>query len=62
MKKLIYGLKQAPVKFNKKLTTFLKKERMTQLKTEQYIFKSEFNSLILEIYVDDGIIIGQNHK
>lgn len=60
LKKSLYGLKQAPLKWNERFTNFLRKRRLKQLKTEQCIFKRENNTLILGIYVDDGIIIGKD--
>lgn len=55
----MYGLKQAPCLWNKKFTSFLKNEGMTQLKSDQCIFKNKVNDLYLAIHVDDGILIGK---
>lgn len=57
LKKALYGLKLAPSKWNKRLT-FLKKEDMTQLKSDQCIFRNA-RSLYLAIHVNDGIIMNK---
>lgn len=62
LKKALYGLKQAPMLWNKTFKSFLKLQGLYQLNTEQCIFKSKSNELILAIYVDDGIIIGKSEK
>lgn len=60
LNKALYGLKQAPLKWNQHFTTFLKTKRLKPTNTEPCIYKTDDNSLILAIYVDDGLIIGQN--
>lgn len=60
LNKALYGLKQAPLRWNQRFTTFLKTEGLKPTKTEPCIYKTDDNSLILAIYVDDGLIIGQN--
>lgn len=60
LKKSFYGLKQSPIRWNIKLTTTLKNNGLTQLKTEPYIFTNDEKTLFLAIYVDDGILIGEN--
>jgi hypothetical protein len=62
LKKTSYELRQAPSRWNKKLTIFLKEESLNQLKTDQCIFKNNTNSLFTAIHVDDGIIIGENER
>ncbi|KMQ90514.1 retrovirus-related pol polyprotein from transposon tnt 1-94 [Lasius niger] len=57
LKKALYGPKLAPFKWNKRLT-FLKKEDMTQLKSDQCIFRNA-RSLYLAIHVNDGIIMNK---
>lgn len=54
----LYGLKQAPLKWNQRLTIFLKKHGLVSLLTEKCVFKNEDGSIILAIYVDDGIVVG----
>ncbi|PNF42902.1 hypothetical protein B7P43_G12889 [Cryptotermes secundus] len=56
LKKALYGLRQAPSKWNKKLTTFLKEEGLNQLKSDQCIFKNDADSVFMAIHVDDGKI------
>lgn len=60
LEKSLYGLKQASMKFNEKFTTFLKSLGMEQIKSERCIFKTENGNIILAIYVDDGLLIGQD--
>jgi hypothetical protein len=44
------------------LTTFLKQEGLSQLKSDQCILKNDANSLFIAIYVDDGIIMGKDER
>lgn len=60
LKKSLYGLKQAPLQWNIKFSEFLKKTGFIQLKTERCIFKTDDSSIILALYVDDGIIFSKN--
>lgn len=60
LQKALYGLKQAPQKWNRKFIEILRKQSLIQLKTEKCIFKTEQSSIILAIYIDDGILIGKN--
>lgn len=62
LKKALYGLKQAPLCWNRKFTEFLQKLNFKQLENENCIFRNKRNSLILGIYVDDGIILGSNES
>jgi len=62
LKKTLYGLKQAPLRWNIRFTNFLKEKNFTSLKNEQCIFKKNNEDLILGIYVDDGILIGNNSQ
>jgi hypothetical protein len=62
LKKTLYGLRQAPSRWNKKLTKFLKEKGLNQLKSDQCIFKNNTNNLYLAIHVDDGIIKGENER
>lgn len=59
LKKSLYGLRQAPCNWNKKLSSTLQKLNMVQLKSDPCIFRSSDGKLILGIHVDDGIIIAQ---
>ena len=60
--KSLYGLKQASVNWNERFARFLKQNDLEQLKTDQCIFKHKKGSLVLAIYVDDGIVIGKSMK
>ncbi|GJQ88176.1 hypothetical protein Trydic_g13174 [Trypoxylus dichotomus] len=60
LKKSLYGLKQAPIKWNELFTSFLRKNGLKALETQRCIFKNDDGTLILAIYVDDGILIGNN--
>jgi len=60
LKKALYGLKQAPLRWNIRFTNYLREKNFESLKSEQCIFKSKDKELILGIYVDDGILIGNN--
>lgn len=62
LKKALYGLKQAPMKWNQTFTAALKTKGLTPLKNEQCIFKNKFGTLILGIYVDDAILLGDNKE
>lgn len=55
--KALYGLKQAPLKWNERFSTFLKQEGLAALKSEQCIFVNKERTLILGIYVDDGVLL-----
>jgi len=60
LKKALYGLRQAPLRWNKRLTDFLRSEGLIQLKNDQCIFKTADNNLYLAIHVDDGLIVAKN--
>ena len=62
LKKAIYGLKQAPQQWFKRLTDFLKSEGLIQLKTDQCVFKSANTKLFVGIHVDDGLAIGNRSE
>ena len=48
------------MKWNQRLTSFLKEKGLSQLKTEQYVFKDAKSEIFLAIHVDDSILIGKN--
>lgn len=60
LKKALYGLKQAPLRWNIKFTNFLKEKGFQSLESEQCLFTKKDCELIMAIYIDDGIIIGNN--
>ncbi|GJQ69462.1 hypothetical protein Trydic_g14423 [Trypoxylus dichotomus] len=60
LKKSLYGLKQISLKWNELFTSFLRNNGLKALETQRCIFKNDDGTLILAIYVDDGILIGNN--
>lgn len=60
LNRAMYGLKQTPSTWNKKLTSLLKQEGMIQLRSDQCIFKNVSKCLYLAIHVDNGIIMGRD--
>jgi hypothetical protein len=60
LQKSLYGLKQTPLKWNQRFSTFLKKKDLEPLKTGQCIYVKRDRTLILAFYVDDGILLGKN--
>jgi len=60
LKKAIYGLKQAPLRWNIRFTNFLFKKGFVSLNSEQCLFKKKNNEIILAIYVDDGLLVGSD--
>ncbi|UYV80232.1 K02A2.6-like, partial [Cordylochernes scorpioides] len=62
LRKGLYGLKQAPLKWNERLKTFLKSQDFIQLKSEPCLFKTNKGNMYLAIYVDDGILMGDNEE
>jgi hypothetical protein len=57
LKKALYGLKQASRSWNKTLVKYLLEIKFRQLKSDNCIFFN--NSLIIAVYVDDILILGQ---
>jgi hypothetical protein len=60
--KSIYGLKQSPRCWNKRITKFLENEKYNQSKADPCVFIKENNKkekTIIAIYVDDCFIIGK---
>lgn len=60
LKKALYGLKQAPLRWNEHFTNFLKQIGLTPLNIEQCIFRNEKRNIFLAVYVDDGLVIGED--
>ena len=60
LQKALYGLRQAPLQWYKKLTIFLKNE----LKSDKCVFKigKGKQTLYLAIHVDDGLILGEDES
>lgn len=61
LKKALYGLKQASLKWNDHLTNVLKRYGLFAINIEKCIFKNADSSIILAIYVDDGLIVGSDY-
>lgn len=60
LNKALYGLKQAPVIWNKTFINVMKENGLSAIQTEQCIFKNKDGTIIIAIYVDDGIAIGED--
>lgn len=62
LKKGLYGLKQAPRQWNERINNFFKKHSYRQSKADNCVYvKQDKDSLtICVIYVDDGLISGNN--
>lgn len=60
--KSLYGLRQSPKRWNEKFLKSMSEVGFTQAKNEPCILKNWNSSIIIGIYVDDGIIIGPNEK
>lgn len=62
LNKALYGLKQAPVTWNRKFTQVLNQKGLEPTMNEKCIFKNEDGSVVLALYVDDGILIGKDKE
>lgn len=62
LNKSLYGLKQAPRQWNVKFDTFLKTFNLEQSKIDRCIYYNTNRTMILAIYVDDGIVISEDKK
>lgn len=60
LRKSLYGLKQAPRQWNKKFDTFLKHFDLNQSEVDRCLYYNSDRSLLLIIYVDDGLAAGRN--
>ncbi|KAF6213070.1 hypothetical protein GE061_010784 [Apolygus lucorum] len=60
LEKALYGLRQAPACWNKRLTTTLQRMGLNPLKTEQCVFVNSDHTMFLAVHVDDGIIAGKS--
>lgn len=58
LQKTLYGLKQAPFKWNELFTKCLEQYGLTQTKSDRCIFSN--GKMHLAIFVDDGILVGNN--
>ena len=63
LKKALYDLKQAPLKWNIKFTNFLKEKDFEVVSSEQCLLRRINTEMVLGIYVDDGLLVGTDiHK
>lgn len=62
LRKALYGLRQAPIKWNETFTNTLRQRGLESLENEQCIFKNKSGTLILGIYVDDAILLGRDKE
>ena len=64
LKRSLYGLKQSTRCWNRCFTKFLKKFNLKATNADPCVFTSQDNNekLILAIYIDDGLIVSQNHE
>lgn len=60
LNKALYGLKQAPITWNKTFTKTMLKLGLIPTKTDRCVFTNTSKSVIIAIYVDDGLAISTN--
>lgn len=60
--KSIYGLKQAPKAWNTKISNLLEKWKLHASDDDPCVFYNEERSIILAIFVDDGLITGKSKQ
>lgn len=60
LQKFLYGLKQAPRNWNKKFDNFLERFNLSQADTDRCLYYNQDRSLVLAIYVDDGLAASQD--
>lgn len=60
LKKSLYGLKQASLKWNQRFTSFLRDVGLNPAKSDPCVFTNKEKTIILALYVDDGLLVGQN--
>lgn len=60
--KSLYGLKQAPRQWNLKFDSFLQKFRLEQSIVDKCLYFNNEKSLLLVIYVDDGLVVSRDKK
>lgn len=60
LNKSLYGLKQAPYTWNNKFKNSMLKLGLKPTKTDHCVFTNEDKTIIIAIYVDDGLAIGKN--
>ena len=62
LNKSLYGLKQAPRAWNTKFNHFLSSFNLRQSKVDKCLYYTDDRSMLLAIYVDDGIAAAKNKK
>lgn len=60
--KSLYGLKQAPRQWNAKFDSFLQKFNLRQSNIDKCLYYNDSRSLLLAIYVDDGLAAARDKK
>lgn len=60
--KSLYGLKQAPRQWNVKFDLFLKRFSLQQSQVDKCLYYNDNRSLLLIIYVDDGLVASSNNN
>lgn len=60
--KSLYGLKQAPRQWNRKFDSFLKYFKLEQSNVDKCLYYNQDRSMLLAIYVDDGLAAGKDKK
>lgn len=62
LKKALYGLKQAPLTWNKTFTQTMTDLGFKSIKNDRCVFVNKDKSVIIALYVDDGLVIGQDKE
>lgn len=62
LNKSLHGLKQAPRQWNEKFDMFLKLFQLQQASIDRCLYFNENRTLMLAIYVDDGLAAGNDKK
>lgn len=62
LQKSLYGLKQAPKEWYEKISKFLKKLGFSDTDDDPCIYYNKDVSIIIALFVDDGLVAGENEK
>lgn len=62
LNKSLYGLKQAPKNWNDKIMKFLKTLGLENTDDDPCVYYNQDRSMILALFVDDGLIAGKNNE
>ncbi|BET02160.1 Reverse transcriptase (RNA-dependent DNA polymerase) [Nesidiocoris tenuis] len=60
LEKALYGLKCSPMIWNEKFSRTLKMKGFEEVKAERCLFRNVSGSVMVSIYVDDGLVIGKD--